>query len=171
MDYSYFWENGGTATISREQQQSIIRLYLTAYMERYLHEDTSTWNYMYCYGDSILQNADLDSVEVRLPTALDPSAAVDFIPSGALVSVNPNPSSGLSTITLNVEPEESVSLFVFDLSGRPVRTLLDGQPPPQNMTVQWAGTDDFERKLPEGVYLAVLQTLHGRDAIRLVRCF
>lgn len=171
MDYSYFWENGGTATISREQQQSIIRLYLTAYMERYLHDDTSSWNFLYCYGDSILQNTDLDSVEVRLPTALDPSAASDLIHSGTLLSVNPNPSSGLSTIALNLEPEKPVSLIVFDLSGRPVRTLLDDQLPPQSMNVNWDGCNDSGNRLPEGVYVAVLRTSSRRDAMRLVRCF
>ncbi len=68
MDYSYFWENGGTATITRAEQQRITRRHLTAFFERYLHGDTSEWNYAHCYGDSILRHPTMDSVEVRLPT-------------------------------------------------------------------------------------------------------
>ncbi|MBS4015175.1 MAG: dienelactone hydrolase family protein, partial [Candidatus Latescibacteria bacterium] len=65
MDYSYFWENGGTATITRAQQQKTSRLYMTAYFERYLHNDTSNWNYLYCYGDSLRYSSVMDSVEIK----------------------------------------------------------------------------------------------------------
>lgn len=67
MDYSYFWENGGTATITRAEQQRITRRHLTAFFERYLHGDSSDWNFAYCYGDSIRRHPTMDSVEVRLP--------------------------------------------------------------------------------------------------------
>lgn len=71
MDYSYFWENGGTARITRAEQQQIIRRHLTAFLERYLHQDTSTWNYHYCFGDSIFGHPTMDSVEVRfIPTGV-----------------------------------------------------------------------------------------------------
>lgn len=67
MDYSYFWENGGTATISRSTQQKISRRYLTAFLERYFHNDLSNWNYLFCYGDSISSSSLFDTVEVRYP--------------------------------------------------------------------------------------------------------
>lgn len=68
MDYSYFWENGGSATITRAEQQRITRRHLTAFFERYLHGDSSEWSFAYCFGDSILGHPTMDSVEVRLPT-------------------------------------------------------------------------------------------------------
>lgn len=65
MDYSYFWENGGTATITRPEQLRITRRHMTAYFQRYLRNDTTTWNYHYCYGDSIYHHPTMDTVEVR----------------------------------------------------------------------------------------------------------
>lgn len=65
MDYSYFWENGGTATITRPEQLRIARRHMTAYFQRYLRNDTTTWNYHYCYGDSINHHPTMDTVEVR----------------------------------------------------------------------------------------------------------
>lgn len=65
MDYSYSYENGGTATISRGLQQKISRRYMTAYFERYLHNDTSNWNFLFCYGDSIKNSSFMDTVEVK----------------------------------------------------------------------------------------------------------
>ncbi len=72
MDYSYFWENGGTSLITRQAHQLIIRRHMTAYFERYLRGDTSNWNYQYCFGDSILGHPTMDTVEVRLvPTGAE----------------------------------------------------------------------------------------------------
>ncbi len=65
MDYSYFWENGGSATITHIQQQKISRFFMTAYYERYLHNDTSYWNYQFCYCDSIRFSTLMGSVEIK----------------------------------------------------------------------------------------------------------
>ncbi|MCX7785922.1 MAG: T9SS type A sorting domain-containing protein [candidate division WOR-3 bacterium] len=69
MDYSYFWENGGTALISRALQQKVSRRYMTAYFERYLHNDLSNWNYLFCYGDSLVNTSIFDTVEIRYSQA------------------------------------------------------------------------------------------------------
>jgi dienelactone hydrolase len=68
MDYSYTWENGGTATISRDEQLRIARRHMTAYFQRYMKNDTSVWNFHYCYGDSIYNHPTMDTVEVRYNT-------------------------------------------------------------------------------------------------------
>jgi len=65
MDYSYSWENGGTATITRAEQLRIARRHMTAFFRRYLKNDTTLWNYHYCFGDSIYHHPTMDSVEVR----------------------------------------------------------------------------------------------------------
>jgi dienelactone hydrolase len=65
MDYSYSWENGGTATITRAEQLRIARRHMTAFFQRYMKNDTTDWNYEYCFGDSIYQHPTMDTVEVR----------------------------------------------------------------------------------------------------------
>lgn len=78
MDYSYFWENGGTATISRNLQQKISRRYMTAYFERYLHNDLSAWNFLFCYGDSVIHTPIFDTVEIRSPQIDFPENDLSF---------------------------------------------------------------------------------------------
>ena len=65
MDYSRFWENGGNATITRETQQMIARRHLTACFERYLHGDSSAWNFAYTFGDSILHHPTMETAASR----------------------------------------------------------------------------------------------------------
>lgn len=95
MDFSYFWENGGTATISREEQQRISRRHLTAYFERYLHDDRSAWNFAHCYGDSIWHHPSMETVEVRLePTAVGEGLR----PQLPALRCAPNPFAGETTL-------------------------------------------------------------------------
>ena len=65
MDNSYSWENGGTATISRAEQLRISRRHMTAFFQRYMKNDTTEWNYHFCFGDSIYHHPTMDTVEVR----------------------------------------------------------------------------------------------------------
>lgn len=121
MDYSYFWENGGTATITRAEQQRITRRHLTAFFERYLHGDSSDHNFAYCFGDSILGHPTMDSVEVRLPSVEveegrtpEPSrlALQATFVRGSLVLPGPTP--------LCPSP------LLLDASGRCVKSLVPG---------------------------------------------
>ncbi len=64
-----------------------------------------------------------------------------------------NPSTGLA---FNLGARRTVQLRVFDLQGRLVRTLLDGDYAAGRHTVQWNGRDDLGRVASAGVYLARL---------------
>ncbi len=115
MDYSYFWENGGTSRISRQTHQLIIRRHLTAYLERYLHNDTSDWNFSYCFGDSIYGHPSMESVEVRLP----PVGTEDTLKTGAEKTKTRSPiTSGI----LHIETETAL----LDINGRRVLNLPPG---------------------------------------------
>ncbi len=169
MDYSYFWENGGQATISRDEQQRVIRLYMTAYMERYLHGDTSPWNYSFCYGDSILQTPVMDSVEVLLETGVDLSASpVRPASDSPILGAAPNPSSGLTVIELG-GTGASAALSIVDISGRTVRTLPAPSGGGDGASVTWDGLDAAGYPVPPGLYIVVLQTPSERHAHPLLR--
>ena len=51
-----------------------------------------------------------------------------------------------------------MSLKVYDLMGREVRTLVDREMPAGYHRVQWDGRDDYAQKLKSGVYLYRIQT-------------
>ena len=91
------------------------------------------------------------------------SAASNFLTGAFSLSQNyPNPFRRTTTIKLRVKSEKSkVSLKVYDLTGRLVKTLLDGG---QSVTsyespvaVRWEGRDASGRPVPNGVYFYKLK--------------
>ncbi|MBN1233494.1 MAG: hypothetical protein JXA60_09100 [Candidatus Coatesbacteria bacterium] len=67
MDYSTPLEDifDGKADINRLLQLKLARRHMTAYIERYLKNDKSKWNYSFCYGDSMKGSSYMDTVETR----------------------------------------------------------------------------------------------------------
>ncbi len=117
MDYSYSWENGGTATITRAEQLRIARRHMTAYFERYLHNDTTAWNYHYCYGDSIYHHPTMDSVEVRYG-GVPVYEVMRFISTCPEIKVSPNPFSSFCRIT-----GEKCKVQVFKVTGEKIAEI------------------------------------------------
>lgn len=75
-----------------------------------------------------------------------------------LSSADPNPFLARTTIHYALPTQADVTLQVFDLSGRVVRTLMRESQPAGNYRVEWDGRDDAARHLPAGVYLARLKS-------------
>lgn len=116
MDFSYPWENGGSAGISREEQLRNSRRYLTALFERYLHGDESAWNHAWLHGDSLFSSPALESVEVRLPPLATGERRGRRLPQ---LSVRPNPFSGWALVS----GYESSDVLVYDAAGSLVGVL------------------------------------------------
>lgn len=70
----------------------------------------------------------------------------------------PNPFNPMTTISFDLAEDCHVSLCVYDISGRLVKTLVRGRKPPQRHAVRWLGTDDHDRRVASGVYLCRLET-------------
>jgi len=168
MDYSYWWENGGTATITREEQQAVIRTYLTAYMERYLHGDASPWNWQFCYGDSILLSPAMDSVEVRPESGTaGPSSAA--LPVSGITSVCPNPFRAATSVSYSLANPGRVRMTALDLSGRTVALLRDSYDGAGDHAVSWNGSGRLGAPVPPGVYLIRMEGPAGIDVRPAVR--
>jgi len=76
-----------------------------------------------------------------LPTALD------------IAGVVPNPFNPRTTIWYDVPRASQVSLRVYDLRGRLVRQLVNGQVQPGRHSVDWLGRDEKGAEVASGVYL------------------
>lgn len=92
-------EFDGSPDISREEQKTIARRHLTAFLEYYQRGDTSACPYLYAYGDSIQESPVMDSVEVRF-TPLEIEQAAIY-PKEYEVWVYPNPFNESTTIVLD----------------------------------------------------------------------
>lgn len=66
----------------------------------------------------------------------------------------PNPFNPGTVIAFDLPARAEVSLHVYDMSGRLIRTLLDGEVvEPGRRDVAWNGTDDGGRSVAAGVYV------------------
>jgi hypothetical protein len=82
----------------------------------------------------------------------------------------PNPTSGGTTIAFGLPaPCEAVTLRIYSVSGRLVRTLLDGAVPGGHHAAVWDGRDDAGTNVASGVYVYRLEsatvTLAGKVAM------
>jgi len=85
------------------------------------------------------------------------------------VNVTPNPARGNVEFLLQVPEPGRAEIAVFDVSGRRLATVLDGEVEPGSRRIPWAGLDIAVRPLPAGVYLyrAWLGSLDARGALIL----
>jgi hypothetical protein len=84
----------------------------------------------------------------------DETGVSDGLPlSGALLPNVPNPFNPSTTVRFDVPADcGPIRLDVFDLAGRLVRTLVDGELPPGRREVLWDGRDALGHGVASGVY-------------------
>jgi YVTN family beta-propeller protein len=74
-----------------------------------------------------------------------------------LIVVGPNPFAGATTIRCGVRLALDAGICIFSQDGRQVRRLVpDLTPPGSPMTFAWNGKDELGKRVPKGVYLAVV---------------
>jgi hypothetical protein len=100
-----------------------------------------------------------NDVDVRVPAIQlargNPVAAAPG-PSRYALSANPNPFNPLTRVTFAIPSDAgpvSVTLRVYDVTGRVVRTLVDGPRGPGYHHVDWDGNDAAGKASSAGVYL------------------
>jgi autotransporter-associated beta strand protein len=95
------------------------------------------------------------------------SNTVDVEPHAPTVSLlraaSPNPSSRRTLLGYDLARAGRIHLRIFDVRGRAVATVVDGEPrEPGRYDAWWAGQDDDGRPVPAGIYFARL-ALEGRE--------
>jgi hypothetical protein len=89
------------------------------------------------------------------------SGPVDF-----LYPARPSPFHARATIRFSLAQAGGVTLEVFDVTGRRIRTLIDGPQEAGEHTVVWDGADDGGRRLGSGLYWLQLRTDRGYASSR-----
>lgn len=98
----------------------------------------------------LFTNAEPTSVETQ-PTTAPAHLETNF----------PNPFSETTTISFSLSAPSSIRLVIYDLLGREVKTLLDGNRQSGRHVVAWDGTDETGSTVASGLYLYRLETDHG----------
>ena len=70
----------------------------------------------------------------------------------------PNPFSYSTTIAFDIPESNQVSVNIFDLSGKPVRSLINKNYAAGKYTLVWDGTDDRGIQVASGMYICILKT-------------
>lgn len=70
----------------------------------------------------------------------------------------PNPFNPATSIRFSIPEAGLVHLRVYDVTGRVVRTLMDGAPGTGRFLMTWDGTDEAGRRVASGVYFYRLET-------------
>jgi hypothetical protein len=90
----------------------------------------------------------------------------EMITSVSLAPCNPNPSRGQATIRYALPRPAQVSLKLYDITGRLIKTLASGHQAGGSYAAPWDGKDENGREASSGVYLYQLKTgttvLNGR---------
>lgn len=68
----------------------------------------------------------------------------------------PNPFNSETVVKFDLPEYSSVRLIIWDVLGRRVRTLIDGNVDPGHKVVSWDGRDDFGIQMTSGVYFITM---------------
>jgi hypothetical protein len=94
-----------------------------------------------------------DAGEARIGgRASSTSSPVPRVVRNELAPNHPNPFNPTTTITYSIAQGGRVSLRVFSVDGREVRTLVDGRQNPDVYRAAWDGADNGGVKVASGVY-------------------
>ncbi|MGB3340762.1 MAG: T9SS type A sorting domain-containing protein [bacterium] len=80
------------------------------------------------------------------------------------VRISPNPFVINTKISYIVsEPKSTVTIRIYDVTGRIIKTLIDHKHGSGNYDIIWSGDDDENRPLPEGIYYLTFQSDNKTD--------
>jgi flagellar hook assembly protein FlgD len=74
---------------------------------------------------------------------------------------HPNPFTTGTTITFILSKSSDISLDIFDLAGRKVKTLASGPQKAGDHGIDWDGTNEHGRRVASGIYFLRLETGEG----------
>jgi flagellar hook assembly protein FlgD len=86
----------------------------------------------------------------------------------ALYQNAPNPFNPSTTIRYSLSERQRVTIQVYDVAGRLIRTLVDDERPAGVQKVQWHGVNDHGDRVASGVYFFVMRANGFKDVKKAV---
>jgi hypothetical protein len=124
------------------------------------------------YADIVISSNGGDTVIV--PVALHVGATgiddeeLGSTPAYVLKGASPNPFNPVTTVTYEAPADASVRLAIYNVAGRLVRTLVDGEVGTGHRTVVWDGRDDRGVEVDSGVYFCLMEADGFHDTAKMV---
>ncbi|MEP7170917.1 MAG: T9SS type A sorting domain-containing protein, partial [Bacteroidota bacterium] len=83
------------------------------------------------------------------------------------IDIYPNPVSNSATISFSLEQSEKVSVNIFDLTGRLVKTLVDATLPEGANQLKWNATDENGNNINTGIYFLRFETPYYSESKKI----
>jgi hypothetical protein len=132
------------------------------HIEHYMHEAgveliTGTWTIIATDG-----KYDVSATNGPFTLTIDGSKLnvneSDLVPETFALHANyPNPFNPTTTISYDLPKRSQVTLGIYDLLGKQIKTLVNQSQDAGNKIAMWDGTDDLGRPVSAGVYLYQIQ--------------
>ena len=119
--------------------------------------------------DAVLQQVVRNVLDEFLARTSDVAPVVIGPAARALEPARPNPFAGATALRFTLARPGRVSLRVFDVAGRLVRTLVDDVRPAGAAEARWDGRDEAGRGVRGGIYLARLRADGVDESRRVLR--
>lgn len=116
----------------------------------------------------ILDNAVAARQRWDLITDVDDTHVLALPESAELHQNYPNPFNPQTTIGFSLESRQDVSLNVYDVTGRKVRTLVNQEMEAGNHSVIWNGESNSGDRVASGVYFYRLETTQSSHTRKMV---
>jgi hypothetical protein len=137
-------------------------------VEDLIANDVGHWFVINSYGNAL--NSSRQIAVLASNSTTGESGAILLTPEGGSVGVEagspqadrisaaPNPFAQSTTIRFDAPRIDRTQITIHDVSGRLVRTLVNGNELLPANSVSWDGLDSDARELPSGVYFARIRT-------------
>jgi uncharacterized protein (TIGR02145 family) len=97
------------------------------------------------------------------------SVDTQMIPEDFALQQNyPNPFNPMTNIRFGIPEASDVSLFIYDIAGREIKTLINNSQPAGWYTAQWNGTTQDGTPVGTGMYFARIQAGEYSEVIKMV---
>jgi hypothetical protein len=124
---------------------------------------------MLMFGGSSYATRLGDLWELHFSRVLDAGGDATVARVSALRAPAPNPARGVTALRWSLARAGHVRLGVYDLSGRLVRTLADGERAAGEHTIEWDGRDEARASLEAGIYFVRLNAPGVSETRKVVR--
>jgi len=127
------------------------------FIEEARQQSKANWNPAYtasAVNDYVREGFDISELD---------TSAVDFEKFSRFIvyRIYPNPFNTSTTIRYYVPQTGYMKLVVYDISGRKVKTLIDGVVSTNTYEVDWEGLDDQGNRVACGIYFCQISGEHG----------
>lgn len=129
--------------------------------------DLNAWGYFASiglWGSEWAVGARIVSIQSSPPSAIAPRPFKSPLDLRSF----PNPFAGITTISWRAPEHGTVTLNVYDVSGKLVREISPARPSGRSGSASWDGNDSSGRRLASGVYFVRASTPFATDTRKLV---